>query len=160
MGWLCVRRPGHYCRPCSLWLFRAQASAPTARDCQRIAGAKGIFRRARYSTAWPSLSFRHRLWGGGCLPCGEPGFWLLDRTCSRFGGSVRCGRLFLHESHRVTALGCSQAAVFHADDDYRRGHTHLLCRASHISQRAPIFEMIESRSLTTRCTRLMNCSGR
>jgi len=47
------------------------------------------------------------------------------------------------------------AAVFYSDDDCRRGYTHLLRRAPHISQRAPIFEMIESRCSTTTCSRLM-----
>jgi len=155
MRWLCVRRPRHYRRAGGLWLLRAQAYATPARDCQRIAGAERIFWRARDGSARRPLSFCHRLWGGSCLPCGEPGSWLLDRACSRFGSSVWRGCLFLHESHCVTALRRSQTSVFSSDDDCRRGHTYLLCRASHISQRAPIFEMIEVRCSTARRSRLM-----
>src|SRR5260370_36773303 len=81
MGRLGMRRPGHYCRAHCLRLLWPQACAPAARNCQRIAWAKGIPRRARGGAARPSLPFRHRIWGGCCLFCSEPRYsFLIQNT--------------------------------------------------------------------------------
>jgi len=39
---------------------------------------------------------------------------------------------------------CRQAPFSHEVDDYRRGHTYLLCGTSDIPERAPIFKMMGS----------------
>ncbi len=142
MGRPCLRRSGHYCRGRCLRLPGPQAYAPAARNRQRIARAEGVRRRTRNGFAWPSLSLRHRIRCGHCLFCGEPRNSFFDTECCHFWRAIRRGGLFLHESRCGAALRCRQASVFHEDDDYRRDHTHLLCRASHLPQRAPIFQVI------------------
>jgi len=67
--------------------------------------------------------------------------FLIQNAVASLRRAVWRGRLFLHESHCVAAVRCRQASVFSEVDDCRRGHTHLLCRTSHISQRPPIFQM-------------------
>lgn len=160
MGWFCVRCSGPYRRAGGLWLLRAQAHAPPARNCQWIARDESIFRRHRDCRAWSPLSFSHRLCGCSCLPHGEPGFWFLGRTRRCFRNSLWCSRLFLHESHCFATLRRGQTSVFSSDDARRRGHTYLLCRSSHSSQRAPIFQMIELRCSTARRSLWTECSGR
>jgi len=142
MGRVCVRRTGHRCRVHRLWFCRRQAGALAPRNCKRIAGTKGVSRRTRDSAARTPLSFRHRLWCGYGLFCGEPHDSCLDRARSRFWCSVWRGRLFLHEPHRGAALRCRQAAVFHEPGDHRRDHSHLLRRTSHFAHRAPILQVI------------------
>ncbi len=139
------------------WSMASSVSSPCAyckglpADCWgRRRSPAGWQRRC-----WATLSFPHCLWSGCRLPYGEPGSWLLDRERRRFRRSVWRGRLFLYESHCVTALRCRQAAVFRSNDDCRGGHTHLLRWASHISQRAPIFEMIKAGCQAADCSRLL-----
>ncbi len=160
MGWFCLRGPGPYRRAGGLWFLWAQAHAPPARNCQWIARPEGIFRRPRHCRARSPLSFSYRLWGRNCLPHGESGFWFLGRTRRSFRNSLWCGRLFLHESHCLAALGRCQTSVFPANDARRRGHTHLLCRSSHSFQRAPILQMIEGRCSTVPRSLRMERSGR
>src|SRR6266704_1551324 len=116
---------------------------------------QGIPRWTSNGAAWPSLSLRHRIWRGYCLFCGQPRYSFLDTERGPFWRAVWRGRLFLHEPHCAAALRCRQASVFHEVDDRRRGHTHLLCRTSYISYRAPIFLMIGAPRSTLRCVRSM-----
>src|SRR5205807_9339951 len=137
----CGRRPGHYCRVDRLRLLRRQAWTSAPRNCQWIARAKGVPRWTRNGAVRPPLSLCHRVWRGYGLFCGEARYSYFATARSRFWGSVWCGCLFLHESHRGAALRCRQASVFPEDDDHRRDHTHFLCWTSHIPSCAAILQM-------------------
>ena len=142
LGRICVRRPGHYCRARRLWVLRTQAYAPPARNCQRIAWAECIQRRSRNGAPWSPLPLCHRIWCGCYLRLCKPRHSFLDTTRFRVRRSIWRGRLFLHESHCVTALRCRPSGFFLQVNDRRRGHSHLLRRASHISHRMQIFAVI------------------
>ena len=129
------------CRARRLWLLRTQAYAPPARNLPADCLGRMLQRRSRSGASWSPLPLCHRIWCGCNLRLCKPSHSFLDTTRFRFRRSIWRGRLFLHESHCVTAP-LPPIGLFPSVNGGRRGHSHLLRRASHIPHRAQIFAVI------------------
>ena len=120
---------------------RSSADQDIAKRRFRIAGREGFQRRVGNCGARWRVSFLDCILSSHRLLYGEPENQVHDASAYTLRYAVRRCSLSRDVLGCDAALACPQRALFtHCDCD-RDSYAHDLCRAAHLSFRAPLFEV-------------------